>query len=84
MSGYREREVIAVEGEVNLICAMQLISSFINFNFSAHCFLAYLLSMKGNFDVVRRGSSGFSLVSVQPVRLLCALLPPHGDLVNFG
>lgn len=77
-------EVVAVEGDVNLICAMRLISSFINFNLSAHCFLAYLLSMKGNFDVVTRGFSGFSHVSVQPVRPLCAVLPPHDDLVNFG
>lgn len=80
----RGLEVIAVEGPVNLMCAMRLISSFIDFNLFTHCFLAYLLSMKGNFDVVTRGSSSFSHVSVQPVRPLCVVLPPHDDLVNFG
>lgn len=73
-----------LQWKVNLICAMRLMSSFINFNLSTHCFLAYLLSMKGNFDVVIRGLSGFSNVSVQPVRPLCVVLPLHDDLVNFG
>lgn len=74
------------EGEVNLICAMRLISSSINFNLSTHCFLAYLLSMKGNFwcrHTSTLASSGFSHFSVQPYSL-CVVPPPHDDLVNFG
>lgn len=56
---------------------MWIISSFINFNLSTHCFLAYLLSMKGNFDVVTRRPWLLRLLSFLCAAVLSVWLSLH-------